>query len=290
MCGEIKVDVPVTRENDLIAEENSKRLRSNKTLCINIMGSPGAGKTTVIEKISEHMEKDEIIVVQGDLESDMDKKRIEDIGIECHQINTKSSCHLHAKMIKDVLDNVNLEGKKYLLIENVGNLVCPVGVKLGQEMDMVISSTAEGADKPVKYPSAFRKADIVVITKYDLSEGFDEKMYFEELSKLNRHAQVIKFSIKNPECYHDLAKVIRDAYIHRYEGNNETCVHCGSPVPHDSGTCHICEKVPSHTKRGKERCPHCGAIIKSDDTICHNCLGELDKYKDETPAEFRDRA
>ena len=119
----------------------------------------------------------DIAVIQGDCESDIDKQRLEKSKIYTHQINTHSGCHLNSSMINSALIDMDLAGKKYLLIENVGNLVCPAGVNIGQHMDLIVSSTTEGSDKPKKYPQIFMDASVVVISKADLAKhvGFSEE-------------------------------------------------------------------------------------------------------------------
>jgi len=133
------------------------------------MGSPGSGKTTLLENIlprlSEHLRT---AVIEGDLATRNDALRIEKTGVTALQINTGGGCHLDAVMIENQLRNLDLDSLDLIIIENVGNLVCPASFDLGEDMRMVVLSVAEGEDKPVKYPTAFLKADTAVITKTDL--------------------------------------------------------------------------------------------------------------------------
>jgi hydrogenase nickel incorporation protein HypB len=179
------------------------------------MGSPGSGKTTVIEGVAKHLNPEEIFVIQGDLESDIDKERLEKVGLDCYQINTHSGCHLNAQMINEALMDSILNGKRYLIVENVGNLVCPAQVKLGQHIDVVVSSTPEGSDKPIKYPLIFREASLIIVSKTDIGEnvGFDEKMYLKDLYDINPDAKIVKTSIKDPNSYKEIA----DLFFHKWQ-------------------------------------------------------------------------
>jgi hydrogenase nickel incorporation protein HypB len=195
----LSVNRAVTDVNDLLARQISSALKQKRILCINMMGSPGSGKTSFIEGISAFIPSEDIAVIQGDLESDIDKKRLERKNIYTYQVNTHSGCHLNAMMINKAVLEMDLKGKKYLVIENVGNLVCPAGVNIGQHMNIVISSTAEGFDKPKKYPYIFMDAKLIIISKSDLSEhvGFDEKTYLEDVRKVNGKVKILKVSSKD---------------------------------------------------------------------------------------------
>jgi hydrogenase nickel incorporation protein HypB len=203
----IIMDKSVSEFNDNIALSTSNNLKELGILCINLMGAPGSGKTSVIEGVSGFISPKEICVIQGDLESDIDKKRLEKIGIETFQINTHSGCHLNSSMVSKALLSLNLKGKKFLIIENVGNLVCPAGVKIGQHTNVVVSSTTEGSDKPRKYPYIFMDADMIIISKIDLSDavGFDETKYLSDIKKINSRAEIIKVSNKREDSYREIA-------------------------------------------------------------------------------------
>lgn len=203
IAGVVEVNRSVTEANDRVAHQIMHYLKTRGIFSVNIMGSPGAGKTTFIEGLSKHIPAREIFVIQGDLESDIDKKRLDESKIDACQINTHSGCHLNAVMVKDALDNANLYGKKYLLIENVGNLVCPAGQKIGQHMDLVVSSTTEGSDKPRKYPLVFMDAGLVLISKCDLSEyvNFDEEQYVGDIKNINANVKIMKVSMKDSSSF-----------------------------------------------------------------------------------------
>ncbi|MFH1849739.1 MAG: hydrogenase nickel incorporation protein HypB [archaeon] len=216
-CGDagkvVMVDKPVAEANDRIAHDNQHKLEHHGIFCINIMGSPGSGKTTVIEGLCRYLNPDDLAVIQGDLESDVDKKRLDAQGINAFQINTHSGCHLNAKMVSDALKEMSLMGKKYLIIENVGNLVCPAGVRLGQHLNLVVSSTTEGSDKPKKYPLIFMDAGCIVISKSDLmsAAGFAKDDYVAGLKRINRKARIIETSIHNPDSFKGVADFIMHA-------------------------------------------------------------------------------
>jgi len=208
-CGCEEINRKITESNDKIAHEIWHRLYEQKVKCINIMGAPGSGKTTVIEGLHSYLEN--IAVIQGDLESDIDKKRLQKLHIPTVQINTHSGCHLEARMIQKALHLVDLKNVRYLLIENVGNLVCPANVKLGQHLNIVVSSTTEGSDKPSKYPHIFRDAQVIVVSKTDLGEavGFDENQYLSHLRGINPKARILKTD-KQKTSFKSLARYIGD--------------------------------------------------------------------------------
>lgn len=209
----VLVNESVMDENDKIASKVHHELMHKKVLPINIMGSPGSGKTTFIQQIARLIGAEEIAVIQGDLESDIDKEKLEKEGIYTEQINTHSGCHLNAEMIKKSVEEMDLEDKKFLLIENVGNLVCPADIKIGQELNVVISSTTEGSDKPAKYPVIFQNADLVVVTKFDIAEhvDFNLKEYEIFLQKI-KPMEIIKASIKDEDGFRKSAEFLKKKY------------------------------------------------------------------------------
>jgi hydrogenase nickel incorporation protein HypB len=172
----IKLDVrqDLKALNNQIAAENRDKFKTGGLYVINIMGSPGSGKTTFLENILPKLS--EIVrtaVIEGDLATQNDALRIQKTGVTALQINTDGGCHLDAKMIENQLQKLDLDSLDLLIIENVGNLVCPATYDLGEDMRMVILSVAEGEDKPVKYPVAFLNANVAVITKTDLLPYID---------------------------------------------------------------------------------------------------------------------
>ena len=173
-CGDsdlVPVDVHerLLANNDRVAAHNREHFHDYGVVAINLMGSPGAGKTAVLEATARAIGRDEKVgVLVGDLATDRDAVRVRAAGIAAHAITTGSACHLDADMVHRGLHHLPWRELDYLFIENVGNLVCPAIYDLGQDANVVVLSVAEGEDKPLKYPTIFRKADLVLLTKIDL--------------------------------------------------------------------------------------------------------------------------
>ena len=167
MTKTLKPETKVQAKGHEIAEELRKIFRSQGIYVVNLIGSPGAGKTSLLEALSKYV-KGRSAVIEGDLATDKDKQRIERAGIRAFQINTVGACHLDAGMIRDALEKFSLEGVELLFIENVGNLVCPAGFELGEDIKVAVVSVTEGDDKPAKYPKAMRVSSALVVTKTDL--------------------------------------------------------------------------------------------------------------------------
>jgi hydrogenase nickel incorporation protein HypB len=206
-CGEIVVNESITAKNEGIGARLRASLEEQGIFVVNVMGAPGSGKTSVIEHLADTLKA--IFVVQGDCESDIDTRRLEARGIRAAQINTHSGCHLTAHMVEQVLDGVDLSGVRYLFIENVGNLVCPAGVSVGEHLNVVVSSTTEGDDKPTKYPHIFRSAKLVVVSKADIADavGFDLDSYTDQLGCVT-NAKIVTTSTKDPDSFVPIARMI----------------------------------------------------------------------------------
>ncbi|MEN8131316.1 MAG: hydrogenase nickel incorporation protein HypB [Pseudomonadota bacterium] len=175
--GHEAVDVlqDLLTENDHQAGHNREHFDRHGVLAINLMSSPGAGKTALLEHTIEALKNElNIAVIEGDLETENDAERIRAKGVEAVQITTGSACHLDAHMVHDALHRLRLKGLDILFIENVGNLVCPASFDLGQHRNVTLLSVPEGDDKPAKYPVMFRAADLVVLTKSDLLPFLDD--------------------------------------------------------------------------------------------------------------------
>lgn len=165
----LELNQDVMQVNNQYAAENRKLFSAQQVCVVNILGSPGAGKTTLLEKLLPMLSQSlRVAVIEGDLATAKDAARIASLGVSVVQINTDGGCHLDAKMIAKVLPAFDLSAVDLLLIENVGNLVCPAGFDLGEDSRMVILSVAEGGDKPSKYPATFLSTDAVVLNKVDL--------------------------------------------------------------------------------------------------------------------------
>jgi hydrogenase nickel incorporation protein HypB len=165
----VKVVTRILEANDRIAEQNRKRFKDAGLFVINLMGAPGAGKTSLLERtIRELKTRVRVGVIEGDIVGTDDAERIGSLGVPVVQINTGGACHLDANMISEVLDDLPLRDLDLLIIENVGNLVCPAEFKVGEDMKMMVLSVAEGHDKPLKYPLMFRESSALALNKIDL--------------------------------------------------------------------------------------------------------------------------
>ena len=194
---EIKILKDILGANEQIAQKNHELLASNKVFAVNIMASPGAGKTSLIlQTISGLKEKTRIGVIEGDVSSSIDAERVAKEGVPVLQINTGGECHLDANMLQRALKHMPLGDIDLLIVENVGNLICTAEFKLGTHKNIVISSVPEGHDKPLKYPLMFTVADVILVNKMDLLpySNFDLEAYIKAVRGLNPKVDVIDVS------------------------------------------------------------------------------------------------
>jgi len=204
-----KTTVPIVQKimnaNDQIAQENNAIFTNNKLLCINVMASPGAGKTSLILKTIENLSsKFNIAVIEGDTAPvTIDSDKINQKGIPVTQINTGGECHLDALMVKRGLDQLPLQNIDLLIIENVGNLVCPAAFSLGEHFSIVVASIPEGDDKPYKYPNIYRGIQALVLNKIDLMPyvDFDIDYFSKGIEILNPNASIFPLSCKTDENF-----------------------------------------------------------------------------------------
>lgn len=193
----------VLGDNDTAAQGNRTFFDERDIMAVDLMGSPGCGKTSILEQLVRELSRRGVIskVIEGDVASDNDARRIEQAGAEAFQINTGGACHLHAGMVRRALEQMELEDTGVLLIENVGNLVCPTAFKLGAHVRLVVASVPEGDDKPQKYPVAFRDADGIILNKVDLLEHlrFDAGRFWELCGELNPAAPQFSVSCTSGE-------------------------------------------------------------------------------------------
>jgi len=194
---EIKVLKDILGANEQIAERNRKLLDNNNVLAVNLMSSPGAGKTSLIlQTIKALTEKTKIGVIEGDVSSSLDAELISKEGVPVIQINTGGECHLNANMLSSALNSLPLQDIGLLFIENVGNLICPAEFALGEHKKVLVSSIPEGDDKPFKYPLMFHTVDVVLINKIDLLPylRFDTEVFSQAIKGINEKVDIYPIS------------------------------------------------------------------------------------------------
>ncbi len=175
--GVITIERKVLEKNDEIARQNREIFKHHGIFVINLVSSPGSGKTSILERTLEHLRGTlPLAVIEGDVQTDLDAQRVARYGVPAVQIVTRGGCHLEANLVRDALTRIDLTGIRLLIIENVGNLVCPSNYDLGEAMKAVVVSTTEGDDKPLKYPAMFRSASIMIINKIDLLPYVDSDL------------------------------------------------------------------------------------------------------------------
>jgi hydrogenase nickel incorporation protein HypB len=198
----VQIQQNILAKNDRLAEDNRAWLTARGILAVNLMSSPGAGKTTLLERTAREAGPGlGLTVIEGDQETTLDASRIEAAGCAVAQINTGAGCHLDASMVARGLRTLDPRPGSVLVIENVGNLVCPALFDLGEAARVVLSSVTEGADKPVKYPQMFRGADLVLLTKVDLLPyvDFDTGRHARDLRLISPGAQILPLSATSGE-------------------------------------------------------------------------------------------
>jgi hydrogenase nickel incorporation protein HypB len=195
----LEVRQSILAKNDRLAERNRGFFHARGLLVLNVLSSPGSGKTTFLrETIRSLAKKLKAGVIVGDLATDNDAERLRETGSPVVQITTGTVCHLEAEMVTRAVNKLKLDRLELLIIENVGNLVCPASYDLGEDLRVVLLSVPEGEDKPLKYPPMFQNADVVVISKIDLAEacGFDRKTLLANLRRVSPRARVFETSAK----------------------------------------------------------------------------------------------
>lgn len=207
MAERIDVSAHVLGRNEEIAKENEELFREKNLFVFNVMSSPGAGKTTfLVELIKRLKNRYRIGVVEGDVASRIDAERISEQGVPVVQVNTGGACHLDASMVKKALEHLPLDELDVVIVENVGNLVCPAEWNLGEHLKIVLLSIPEGDDKPQKYPLMFSSGDIMILTKIDLLPYFNFNI--EHVKKvvrgLNPDIKIMKISSVTFEGYDEV--------------------------------------------------------------------------------------
>lgn len=199
---EIDISKPILDRNERLAEENRRRFDEHGVFVLDLMASPGAGKTsTILATIAALRDRYRIAVIEGDIASSVDAEKIKAHGIPAVQINTGGACHLESDMIQRAIETLDLAQLDLIIIENVGNLVCPTEFYLGEDAKVMILSVPEGHDKPYKYPNIFALAEAVILNKYDTISVFDfaEDEFREVVRSLNANAPVFPISATKGE-------------------------------------------------------------------------------------------
>ena len=196
---EIRVVEKVLKVNDELAQAVRDKLAAAGVACINMMSAPGSGKTSLIERAASALGgRLRLAVIEGDPDTTLDAERIAACGIPVVQINTAGGCHLEANLVQRALDQLDLDHTDLLIIENVGNLVCPVSFDLGESRRVAVVSVTEGHDKPAKYPKLFRCADVVILNKIDLLPhvDFSTDAFMDYVERLRPGVRVVQMSCR----------------------------------------------------------------------------------------------
>lgn len=210
----VAIDASATTKNDAFAAENRRLFQKHGILAINIISSPGSGKTTLLERMAEIL-GDDMAVIEGDVQTRRDAERIEKTGCRVHQIETGGACHLNARSVGQAIAALALAENpcRIVVIENVGNLVCPSGADLGEHMKVAMLSLPEGDDKVLKYPAVFSRVGVLLLNKIDLAGvlDFDADRVVQECASLNDSFETFHVSAKTGEgvdafCRHLLTK------------------------------------------------------------------------------------
>jgi hydrogenase nickel incorporation protein HypB len=205
----LPLEQKVLSENDRIAQRLRERFLARGLFCLNFISSPGAGKTSLLERTLERFRTSEkVALLTGDIQTDNDAKRLARFGFPVKQITTGGTCHLDARMIERALEDWPLESLDMLLIENVGNLVCPSSYDLGEAAKVVVLSTAEGEDKPLKYPAIFFKSELLILNKTDLLPyvSFDLAQARANALQVHPGMEIVELSCKTGAGFDDWMK------------------------------------------------------------------------------------
>lgn len=218
MNKKIETEDKILSKNQQIADELRNIFNEKKILVVNFVSSPGSGKTSILEKSLPFLgKKFNIAVIEGDLETENDAERIRKTGISAYQITTHGACHLEAFSIKKALENFDLDNLDLIVIENVGNLVCPSSFDLGEDFKIVVISTPEGEDKPAKYPSMIHVSSVLIVNKIDLSEylEFDIDKCVKYAKNINPDLKVFKTSCKTGEGIEEFVQFMEEKILEK---------------------------------------------------------------------------
>lgn len=219
MVKVINVRQSVFEENNKIAMKNREFFDSLNLFVVNLMSAPGAGKTSIVERTIDALkEKLKIGVIEGDVTSSIDAEKLEKKGISTIQLNTGGECHLDANMISQAIENFNFDGLDLVIIENVGNLICPAEFKVGEDMKVMILSTPEGHDKPKKYPLMFMESSALIINKVDLLPYIETDLdtLIKNAKEINPSIQIFKTSAKTGKGIKEWAEWLLEKRIQKF--------------------------------------------------------------------------
>ncbi|WP_291325777.1 hydrogenase nickel incorporation protein HypB [Desulfovibrio sp. UCD-KL4C] len=212
--GEVPVIRNILEANDRIAEQLNSFFTENKILCLNLMSSPGSGKTSLLEKtLADLKDEFKMAVIEGDLQTDNDARRVAATGAQAVQINTEGGCHLNSSQVKEALSLIETEGLDILFVENVGNLVCPAEFNVGEDHKVTLLTVTEGDDKPEKYPLMFHISSVMILNKTDLLPyvDFDLENAKRHARKLNADISIFPLSCRTREGLEDWYQWLREA-------------------------------------------------------------------------------
>jgi hydrogenase nickel incorporation protein HypB len=201
----------VLKENDLLARSLRDRFHQAGLVVVSLVSSPGSGKTTLLERLLTDLNREHrVAALVGDLATENDAARLARSGAPVRQITTGTVCHLDAKMVEQALAGWNLQALDFLFIENVGNLVCPSSFDLGEDLRLVLVSTTEGEDKPLKYPTIFNTADVAVVSKLDLvsAVGFDLEKLCANIQGVRPGMPILKLSARTSDGFEELRQLL----------------------------------------------------------------------------------
>lgn len=206
----IDVKTGIYKRNDEKAKQVNEYLHSKNIKVFNLLGTPGSGKTTLLEQLIARMDHTKVAVIEGDLYTDQDAKRIESLGVRTVQLNTKGACHLEAEMIEEAVSELDLTGIETVIIDNIGNLVCTAEFKIGEDIRITVSSVTEGNDKPLKYPLMFQTTDILMLNKMDMVAltNFEKERFYEDVHKLNPNCKIIECAALNGDGVDELVSTM----------------------------------------------------------------------------------
>lgn len=217
----ILIQKNILQNNDDIARKNRRLLKEKGIYTINLLGSPGSGKTALLEQIIANMkDKVNMLVIEGDLYTTKDAERIEKQNINVIQVNTGGACHLDAAMIRQALDCGDLQNTDLLVIENVGNLVCPASYDLSEDMRITVLSVTEGNDKPLKYPAVFHQSQAIVLNKMDMLAltNFSKEEFYKDVRLVNEDVDIFEVSCTTGEGINSLCTYL-EAVITSQKGS-----------------------------------------------------------------------